>query len=200
MFNPLDGLTDEEEILVKTKATTDNWFSFDEFYKKVVDENPQFKNFVEVGAWKGHSVSSLANRLVKRGGEFDLYAVDYWNKLPKDKELWGEYADQIPLIYNIYNYNLHKAKVRGHVFDLFGDSAESAKFFDDRSLDFVFIDASHDFDSVRADISAWKPKIRSNGIIAGHDYHNGGVRPAVELNFDFVNVLEKCDVWYTRIK
>jgi hypothetical protein len=40
----------------------------------------------------------------------------------------------------------------------------------DRSLDFVYIDAAHDYKNVRADILAWLPKLGPRGCIAGHDY------------------------------
>lgn len=55
-----------------------------------------------------------------------------------------------------------------------------------RSLDFVYIDASHDYDSVAADIAAWAERVRAGGLLMGHDYYDGvrhgqpyGVRRAV---------------------
>ena len=45
----------------------------------------------------------------------------------------------------------------------------SCKYTDD-SLDFVFIDADHRYDSVVADIQAWLPKMKNGSILAGHDY------------------------------
>lgn len=50
-------------------------------------------------------------------------------------------------------------------------SVEAAKTFADRSLDFVYLDASHRLPDIITDMAAWIPKIRSGGIIAGHDYH-----------------------------
>jgi predicted alpha/beta hydrolase family esterase len=49
-------------------------------------------------------------------------------------------------------------------------------------LDFVFIDADHKYESVKADIAAWLPKVRPGGHIAGHDYHSDwpGVQKAVD--------------------
>jgi hypothetical protein len=38
------------------------------------------------------------------------------------------------------------------------------------SLGFVYIDGLHDYEHVAADIAAWWPKVRSGGILAGHDY------------------------------
>lgn len=50
------------------------------------------------------------------------------------------------------------------------DSSESAKRVKDESIDLVYIDATHKYESVLADINAWYPKIRQGGVISGHDY------------------------------
>jgi hypothetical protein len=49
-------------------------------------------------------------------------------------------------------------------------SAEAIHFFNDSSLDFVYIDALHTYDGVISDINLWLPKIKDNGFIGGHDY------------------------------
>ena len=49
-------------------------------------------------------------------------------------------------------------------------SPQAADSFVDESIDLVYIDALHDYESVSADIRAWYPKVREGGIIAGHDY------------------------------
>lgn len=66
-------------------------------------------------------------------------------------------------------------------------SADAARLFDDGSLDFVYLDAQHHYEAVRDDIAIWYPKIKSGGIIGGHDYLNGiiadsifGVKQAVD--------------------
>lgn len=38
--------------------------------------------------------------------------------------------------------------------------------------DFVFLDADHSYEGVRADIAAWAPKIKPGGWLGGHDYEN----------------------------
>lgn len=50
------------------------------------------------------------------------------------------------------------------------DSVEASKQFDDGSLDFVYIDADHSYDSVKSDIQAWLPKVKHGGLLCGHDY------------------------------
>jgi predicted O-methyltransferase YrrM len=46
----------------------------------------------------------------------------------------------------------------------------AADYIKNQSLDLVFIDADHSYEAVVQDIKIWIPKIRSGGIIAGHDY------------------------------
>mgnify|MGYP001300021784 CR=1 FL=1 len=38
-------------------------------------------------------------------------------------------------------------------------------------LDFVYIDGDHNYEAVGEDIKLWEPKIRTGGILAGHDYN-----------------------------
>ena len=45
-------------------------------------------------------------------------------------------------------------------------------FFEDERLDFVFIDANHSYEACLEDIRLWFPKVKPNGVIAGHDYTN----------------------------
>lgn len=49
-------------------------------------------------------------------------------------------------------------------------SIEASRDVPNGSLDFVYIDAAHDFDSVMMDLIHWVPKVRRRGIVAGHDY------------------------------
>lgn len=183
----------------KLNLDGDNWFNYPDFYNKIVNNN-DFKTFVEVGVWKGHSISHLAKALLNKGNYFELYAVDWWDKLPEGHDLWTTHGDVLPELYTIYSKNLERAGVRGHVFDLVGDSAEQAKHFEDRSLDFVFIDASHDTESVIRDIKAWEPKVRKGGVLAGHDIHDGAVRKGVEACLDNVAINDNSDIWVLRIK
>ena len=62
-------------------------------------------------------------------------------------------------------------------------SVAAAAQVEDRSLDFVYIDANHTLPHVVADLAAWVPKVRAGGIVAGHDYGRrsvGHVREAVQ--------------------
>jgi len=63
-------------------------------------------------------------------------------------------------------------------------SVGAAKLVPDNSLDFVYIDAAHDFDNVMVDIILWSQKVRVGGIVSGHDYvdiPSFGVVQAVDI-------------------
>ena len=44
--------------------------------------------------------------------------------------------------------------------------------FEDNSIDFVYVDARHDYKGVLEDLRLYWPKVRQGGILAGHDYLN----------------------------
>jgi len=62
-------------------------------------------------------------------------------------------------------------------------SMDAVRDVPDASLDFVYIDAMHEFDYVIMDLVEWSKKVRAGGIVSGHDYSNVhyqyGVIPAV---------------------
>jgi predicted O-methyltransferase YrrM len=155
---------------------SDNWFNYKEFYNWVAKKD--FNRYVELGVWKGHSIIYLANQLKSR--DVEIFAVDLWDKTYK-------YDDQPNLkkqkkyLYEIYKENVRRAGLSKKIIDIKSISWEAANFFEDCSVDFVFIDADHSLKSVKKDINSWLPKIRNGGIISGHDYFNPcGVKEAVD--------------------
>jgi hypothetical protein len=77
--------------------------------------------------------------------------------------------------------NLFKRDSRVNVWRVY--SFEAVASVEDRSLDWVYIDAYHRYTSVLADIQTWLPKVKKGGIIMCHDFttliFNGGVIEAV---------------------
>lgn len=50
-------------------------------------------------------------------------------------------------------------------------SVDAAKDIPANSLDFVYIDANHRSPWIDEDIQIWSKKVRSGGIVGGHDYY-----------------------------
>ena len=74
---------------------------------------------------------------------------------------------------------------------------EASALVDDRSLDFVFIDADHSEPAVVEDIQHWRSKVRPGGWLGGHDYnaHFPGVVRAVDRLFGKRKELLKGSIW-----
>jgi len=62
------------------------------------------------------------------------------------------------------------------------DSIQAAQKLSGRLFDFVYIDADHTYEGVKADLEAWFPLVKKGGIFGGDDYQNTtcpGVNQAV---------------------
>tara|TARA_R110001592_G_scaffold7371_1_gene41327 strand:+ start:309 stop:932 length:624 start_codon:yes stop_codon:yes gene_type:complete len=46
-------------------------------------------------------------------------------------------------------------------------------------LDFIYVDGDHYAEGVQKDMDIWPFKVKKGGLIAGHDYHVGGVKDVV---------------------
>ena len=62
-------------------------------------------------------------------------------------------------------------------------SQEAALHIKDRSLDYIYIDASHDEINVLIDIACWYPKLKIGGVLGGHDIDYPSVKKIVSLMF-----------------
>lgn len=58
-------------------------------------------------------------------------------------------------------------------------SMDAVRKFKNGSLDFVYIDSNHKFDFVMQDLIEWSKKVRTGGIVSGHDYNEESVAQAV---------------------
>ena len=117
---------------------------------------------IEIGSYMGESTmlfgsSQLFNK---------IYAIDphmgneAFNELSNSS--WKEVEKQFSINTRFFN-NI----------ELIQDYSENiVTRFEDKSIDFIYIDANHTYESVKKDLDLYIPKLKSYSIIAGHDYCN----------------------------
>jgi hypothetical protein len=151
----------------------------------MVNEHASGSHFVEVGAFYGKSAAYMAVEIANSGKKIQFDVVDTWRGSPEhQKGNWDYREDMVnDTAFEKFTENMKPAE--GYYNPIKLGSVEAAKTYADNSLDFVFIDAAHEYESVKEDIESWYPKIKTNGFIGGHDYVVGkfGVYLAVDERF-----------------
>ena len=151
----------------------------DSYAKEIIGKHPH-KVGAELGVLRGDNSVALLKHLPKLE---KLYCVD----------VWGNMESMAKYIENIKPY---KKRVK----TLWMKTVEAHMFVEDRSLDFIFIDASHLYRNVIADIVCWVPKVKIGGVISGHDYtdykkkNDYDVMGAVDKIFPQANIIGS--IWW----
>jgi|APGre2960657444_1045066.scaffolds.fasta_scaffold00584_8 predicted O-methyltransferase YrrM len=127
------------------------------------DLDNKITNMVEVGSYQGESTIIFADNI---NGLQELHAIDPWSNgyAPGDA-----CSDKYPMSVVESNFDIRTKNfsvIKKHK----TTSKEFVKEIADGSLDFVYIDGDHSYNSCKEDINMWLPKIKQGGIIAGHDY------------------------------
>lgn len=114
---------------------------------------------IEVGVRRGwFSKIILSNSKIKK-----WYAIDTWDMFPSITNEGSQNGDKQRAVELLSIY--------GERCEILQDySTHSSLKFQDRSIDFIYIDACHTYKCVKEDIICWLPKIKIGGILAGHDY------------------------------
>jgi hypothetical protein len=122
-----------------------------------------YSSGIELGVFKGEF-----SKVILNNWSGTLYLIDVWRPLPVE-----EYDD---VSNNQYHSNAYSDVIKNikeyedRAFMLRMGSKDAIKIFEDQSLDFIYIDANHTYESVKEDIELWYPKIKIGGMISGHDY------------------------------
>lgn len=161
------------------------------------------RKIAEIGVLRGDN----AARILNETGDCikECYLVDPWRSynqlkqqnsddkrlLEYDQKQWDDLA------FHAHRLMLTNDKIR--VLRL--QSGLAARMFPNNYLDFVYIDADHSFSSVIKDIGAWVPKIKPDGVIAGHDYSSGWQGVIRAVNLVFGNKFERLSggVWFVKM-
>lgn len=172
-----------------------------DFMQHVIQQ-AEIKSMAEIGVLWGDLACYLAPLV-------ELYVmVDPWERYPDE---WRE-ADSLSKfdqdwwdhVYAVAMEKMDPIMSRCLVYRT--TSVAAAGYVADESLDCVFIDALHHYEPMLTDLAAWLPKIKPDGLLAGHDWWDDGtdygatmegVKRALLDTFpqEIIHVSRKCSAW-----
>jgi len=189
-------MTTRERIELLAERT-ENWWRplYYHVLPKIINDNG-YKTGIEIGvAFGGH-----AEAMLKSGLDL-LVGIDPWKfeaefeglKSSEDYDEW-------------YKYVLNRLGDKAIILREKSDIACFMSYLrSSKKYDFVFIDGDHSYEQVKKDIKNYLPKIKSLGMLIGHDYGHAdymGVKQAVD---EFIQesgkelVLHDGYVWSLRV-
>ncbi|MGB7978453.1 MAG: class I SAM-dependent methyltransferase [Chlamydiales bacterium] len=135
------------------------------------------KSVIEVGVFIGKSAMDMAAQLPEDGV---LYAVDHFLGSVEHQPGQGAWHPCQPYLYEQFLSNVIHAKLTHKMIPVRMASLEAARVLETTQPDLIYIDASHDTESVYKDLCAWFPLVDGRGILCGDDWLWDSVRAAVE--------------------
>lgn len=122
--------------------------------------------FVEIGCWKGRSTSFVAPVCKANGTR--LVCVDHFRGSYDSLNERYEAALAREDVAATFRENMKALDVEVEL--IVASSSDAAARFELGSVDRVFLDGSHDAESVTVDLTSWTARLRAGGRLAGHDY------------------------------
>jgi len=141
----------------------------------------------EIGVYQGRGTAMWNVELINKKMDYQYYAIDHFKG--------SEEHDKTIDYYSITRGNLKPIFENLNI--IRNDSLSEAENYIDSFFDIIYIDASHDYESVKKDISAWFPKLKVGGVFCGDDYIVGwdGVIKAVDESFEKITKVGN-QQWY----
>lgn len=151
------------------------WFQWRSAQEEAAERFAEGSRFLEVGNFLGRSLCSLGEVVKRSGKSITLIGVDTCRGSGvegfRGKDFHGAAVAQGG---GTFAGMLHRNIIECGYGDLISlivaDSVTASMFFADRSIDWVHLDACHDHEHVKADITAWLPKVKVDGWLSGDDY------------------------------
>ena len=153
----------------------DGWFTWRSAQEEAVKLFPDGSRFVEVGTYLGRSLCSLAEVVERSGKNISVIGIDTCRGSgPEGARRKNYHANAVVNGGGTFAGLLHKNVLdcgfQEKITLIISDSVSATRLFSEASLEWVHLDARHDYASVRADIEAWLPKVKVGGWLSGDDY------------------------------
>lgn len=158
------------------------------------------RNIPLVGAEVGVDSATTTEYILRMCPLVSIYAIDPWTAYSDvlSENISQEHQDKH------YQQSVDKLTPYGDRVSIVRmTSMDAVKLFDDCSLDFLFIDGSHNYENVLEDLIHWYPKLKLTGLLSGHDIGVPSVYKAM-TEFSQMQHLEyiplENSAWYAQKK
>lgn len=157
--------------------------------KGIIDKVPEKKVMIEIGSLAGFS-TRFFSLYFEKVISVDPYIPGY------DEAVVNSNQPRLSIAQDIFTLRFFDDP---RVEQINKKSVEAATQFEDNSIDFVYIDAGHNYEAVKSDIQTWLPKVKHGSYIAGDDYNARwpGLIKAVREVFPDHEVIE--DRWIAKV-
>lgn len=192
VINYEDAVENKESILLRLynylteynkDSVPDGYFSANDIlnYQHLVNSYVNKNtNFAELGVWKGRSLSTVMEILMRKNA--NIYAIDNFDP-PHETKIAAEARKKD--IEELFHKNMNILGYDNKITTLKMNTLVAPKLVDNNSFSFIFIDSYHNYEHCKKEIKLWLPKLMFGGIIAGHDYNTfDDINRAVKDSFN----------------
>lgn len=189
-MNIYEGLELIEEHLV-------GWHGNNPVFEKLIMEtNPT--HIIEVGAWLGQSTINMAKILKRDNRNCKITTVDTW--LGALEFIGSNNGDHnlmkkngYPQVYYQFLSNVVHNKVEKYIDPFPSTSLIAARYFEKNNIkaELIYIDGSHDYEDVIADLNAYWPLVKNGGIMFGDDFDIGAWPGVVQAVNEFSDKIKE---------
>jgi hypothetical protein len=153
----------------------EGWFQWRSAQEEAAVWFPEGSCFVEVGTYLGRSLCSLGDIVERSGKTFTVIGIDTCRGSGPEGYRQKDYHGAVVAQHGgTFAGILHKNVIDcgyGEAISLIiATSVAASRLFGDATIDWVHLDARHDYANVTADIRAWLPKVKPGGWLSGDDY------------------------------
>lgn len=153
----------------------------DYFKQRILDTRPEL--IIEVGSWKGKSAVVMADICAADPSllyKTEIVCVDTWLGAT---EMWSDHTDEkrykslglkngYPTLYYQFLRNVYEEGHASRITPFPQTSVNAARLLlkNEIQADLIYLDGSHEYEDVRADIRAYWKLLKPGGVMFGDDY------------------------------
>jgi hypothetical protein len=138
---------------------------------------PKNSNVIEIGVDNG----DFSKHILKKSNPKKLFLIDPWIEMLDIQNINQNHSKKYDTVKEMFSKD-------PRVVILKKSSSEALTDIDDGSIDWIYIDGDHKYESCLADLQNYADKVKDDGYICGHDWvtrpkKGFGINQAVE---DFI--------------